>query len=117
MTLSHLSPKMLPRANSSYTFYLSVILLVITLLLTQTNPVSANSTVSEDCTTSDGGCTKDKDGIILPVWRPFDPTSGQKVLRGAVYLLALCYMFLGVAIVADKFMAAIEVITSKVREL
>jgi hypothetical protein len=33
--------------------------------------------------------------------------------RGALFLIALLYTFLGIAIVADIFMNAIEVITSK----
>ena len=33
--------------------------------------------------------------------------------RGALYLFALVYTFLGIAIVADVFMNAVEVITSK----
>ena len=73
------------------------------------------SDADEKCTSDAGGCDKSKDGVIFPAWRPFKASTGDKVLRGTVYLLALCYMFLGVAIVADKFMAAIEVITSKVK--
>lgn len=37
--------------------------------------------------------------------------------RGIVYFLILIYFFIGVAIVADKFMAAIEVITSQSKEV
>lgn len=37
--------------------------------------------------------------------------------RGVVYFLVLLYFFIGVAIVADKFMAAIEVITSQSKEV
>ena len=33
--------------------------------------------------------------------------------RGITYVLILIYFFIGVAIVADKFMASIEVITSQ----
>eukprot|EP00163_Fabomonas_tropica_P013589 TRINITY_DN2512_c0_g4_i2.p1 TRINITY_DN2512_c0_g4~~TRINITY_DN2512_c0_g4_i2.p1 ORF type:complete len:886 (-),score=274.86 TRINITY_DN2512_c0_g4_i2:228-2885(-) len=36
-------------------------------------------------------------------------------MRGFLYLMGLFYFFLGIAIVADLFMAAIEVITSKTR--
>ncbi|PIO70278.1 hypothetical protein TELCIR_07878, partial [Teladorsagia circumcincta] len=39
------------------------------------------------------------------------------IFRAAVYLIALFYMFFGVSIVADRFMAAIEVITSQEREV
>lgn len=37
--------------------------------------------------------------------------------RAAVYLFSMIYLFLGVSIVADRFMAAIEVITSQEREV
>lgn len=38
-------------------------------------------------------------------------------LRGFLYTLAMFYLFLGIAIVADIFMGSIEVITSKKRKL
>ncbi|KAJ8388202.1 hypothetical protein AAFF_G00135730 [Aldrovandia affinis] len=56
-------------------------------------------------------------GIILPVWEPQNPSYGDKVARATVYFVALVYMFLGVSIVADRFMASIEVITSQEREI
>ena len=39
--------------------------------------------------------------------------TGNKMARGFTYVLILVYFFIGVAIVADKFMASIEVITSQ----
>ena len=42
---------------------------------------------------------------------------GDKIARGAVSFLGMVYMFLGVSIVADRFMSAIEVITSKEKEV
>ncbi|XP_053191346.1 sodium/calcium exchanger 3 isoform X3 [Scomber japonicus] len=42
---------------------------------------------------------------------------GDKIARVIVYFVALIYMFLGVSIIADRFMAAIEVITSQEREI
>ncbi|XP_054469465.1 sodium/calcium exchanger 3 isoform X6 [Anoplopoma fimbria] len=42
---------------------------------------------------------------------------GDKIARVIVYFVAMIYMFLGVSIIADRFMAAIEVITSQEREL
>ncbi|RXM30050.1 Sodium/calcium exchanger 2 [Acipenser ruthenus] len=53
-------------------------------------------------------------GILLPVWEPKSPSLGDKVARSLVYFVALVYMFLGVSIIADRFMASIEVITSQV---
>uniref|UniRef100_A0A1I7SJR2 Na_Ca_ex domain-containing protein n=2 Tax=Bursaphelenchus xylophilus TaxID=6326 RepID=A0A1I7SJR2_BURXY len=40
-----------------------------------------------------------------------------RFFRAAIYLLAMIYLFMGVSIVADRFMAAIEVITSHEREV
>ncbi|XP_069764787.1 sodium/calcium exchanger 3-like isoform X2 [Narcine bancroftii] len=56
-------------------------------------------------------------GIILPVWYPQDPSLGDKVARAIVYFVAMIYLFLGVSIIADRFMASIEVITSQEKEI
>lgn len=56
-------------------------------------------------------CTK---GILLPLWEPIQPELGEQVARAVVYFVSLMYMFLGVSIIADRFMASIEVITSQV---
>jgi len=37
--------------------------------------------------------------------------------RGIVYFLAMIYMFIGVSIISERFMGAIEVITSKQKEI
>ena len=61
------------------------------------------------------GC---KDGIIIPLWQPQDNLSvGDKAARAIVYFSGLAFMFLGISIIADRFMASIEVITSKEREV
>ncbi|XP_042201340.1 sodium/calcium exchanger 3-like isoform X2 [Callorhinchus milii] len=56
-------------------------------------------------------------GIILPIWYPQNPSFGDKVARAIVYFVALLYLFLGVSIIADRFMASIEVITSQEKEI
>ncbi|XP_048084505.1 sodium/calcium exchanger 3 isoform X2 [Alosa alosa] len=56
-------------------------------------------------------------GILLPIWYPEDPTMGDKIARVIVYFVAMIYMFLGVSIIADRFMASIEVITSQEKEI
>ncbi|XP_059810800.1 sodium/calcium exchanger 3 isoform X22 [Hypanus sabinus] len=58
-----------------------------------------------------------KEGVILPIWYPEDPSLGDKIARVIVYFVAMIYMFLGVSIVADRFMASIEVITSQEKEI
>ncbi|XP_022594225.1 sodium/calcium exchanger 2-like [Seriola dumerili] len=56
-------------------------------------------------------------GILLPVWQPNQPGLGDQVARAVVYFVSLMYMFLGVSIIADRFMASIEVITSQEKEV
>ncbi|VDD81027.1 unnamed protein product [Mesocestoides corti] len=59
-----------------------------------------------------------KEGLLLPVWSPVDNVSIlQTAGRSIVYFLSLMYCFLGVSIIADRFMAAIEVITSQEKEV
>ena len=59
-----------------------------------------------------------KDGLLLPVWKPKSNISvAQTAGRAIVYFLSLMYCFLGVSIIADRFMAAIEVITSQEKEV
>lgn len=75
---------------------------------------------ANDSDTSTGGCQgsyRCQPGVLLPVWEPDDPSLGDKAARAVVYFVAMVYMFLGVSIIADRFMAAIEVITSKEKEI
>lgn len=86
------------------------VMIVTVLALTSVSTVKANSTVVEG-----KKCTN---GLILPVWEPQENlSSGDTFVRALVYLLALVYLFIGVSIVADRFMASIEVITSKEKEV
>ncbi|XP_073950181.1 sodium/calcium exchanger 3 isoform X2 [Choristoneura fumiferana] len=58
------------------------------------------------------------DGVVLPAWQPLEDVSTLDIaIRGIVYFLALMYLFIGVSIVSDRFMAAIEVITSREKEV
>ncbi|XP_078129724.1 sodium/calcium exchanger 1b isoform X1 [Sander vitreus] len=75
--------------------------------------VSAVSTNKTECSKAEA-CQK---GVILPIWEPQNPSFGDKVARATVYFVALIYMFLGVSIIADRFMASIEVITSQEKEI
>ncbi|KAG7510621.1 sodium/calcium exchanger 3 isoform X1 [Solea senegalensis] len=80
----------------------------------------ARTTPSPLLSPSNGTChgnNKCNKGIILPIWYPEDPSMGDKIARVIVYFVAMIYMFLGVSIIADRFMAAIEVITSQEREI
>ncbi|XP_076017930.1 sodium/calcium exchanger 1b [Genypterus blacodes] len=75
--------------------------------------VSAVSTNTTECSKPEK-CTP---GVVLPIWEPQNPSFGDKVARATVYFVALVYMFLGVSIIADRFMASIEVITSQEKEI
>ncbi|KAL2098731.1 hypothetical protein ACEWY4_005211 [Coilia grayii] len=77
--------------------------------VTPSPPTLANSTCK--------GNSKCFAGILLPIWYPEDPTMGDKIARVIVYFVAMIYMFLGVSIIADRFMASIEVITSQEKEI
>lgn len=52
------------------------------------------------------------------MWLPEkDIALSDRIARAIVYFLAMCYMFLGVSIIADRFMSSIEVITAKEKEI
>ena len=90
------------------------LLLLFDLLSTAEGQAVAPPT-GKNCTMQSEKC---KDGLFLPMWLPQgDLSNGDKAARAIVYLLSMIYMFLGVSIVADRFMAAIEVITSKEKEV
>ncbi|XP_055590446.1 sodium/calcium exchanger 3-like [Uranotaenia lowii] len=81
--------------------------------------VSAASSMSEghQAAHDDDGATCE-DGLLLSVWQPQENlTAGDRFARGLVYFFAMLYLFIGVSIVSDRFMAAIEVITSKEKEV
>ena len=57
-------------------------------------------------------------GLVIPIWHPVENLElFDIVFRGIVYFLILFYLFIGVSIISDRFMAAIEVITSQEKEL
>uniref|UniRef100_UPI003AAF83B4 sodium/calcium exchanger 1a isoform X9 n=1 Tax=Centroberyx gerrardi TaxID=166262 RepID=UPI003AAF83B4 len=46
-----------------------------------------------------------------------NPAFTDRIARATIYFVALAYMFLGVSIIADRFMASIEVITSQEKQI
>ncbi|XP_064914959.1 sodium/calcium exchanger 1 isoform X2 [Columba livia] len=108
------------RATHPPTFPVSFQLLsVVLVLLFHADGIHAESPSelpvndTEECT----GSYICKKGVILPIWEPQDPSFGDKIARATVYFVAMVYMFLGVSIIADRFMSSIEVITSQEREI
>ena len=55
-------------------------------------------------------------GVFLPLFGDEEQQWNMR-LRSLLYLAGLLWSFMGVAIVADKFMAAIETITSQKKEV
>ncbi|XP_037613838.1 solute carrier family 8 member 4b isoform X1 [Sebastes umbrosus] len=83
------------------------------LLLSCPGSVHAGSS-EKNCSASGDPC---QEGVVLPIWNPQNPSVGDKVARAIVYFVALIYMFLGMSIIADRFMSSIEVITSQEKEI
>uniref|UniRef100_A0A1A8VA97 Solute carrier family 8 (Sodium/calcium exchanger), member 4b n=1 Tax=Nothobranchius furzeri TaxID=105023 RepID=A0A1A8VA97_NOTFU len=98
---------------SSFSSSSPLFILLSFLLLLSCSP-SAQASSSENCSASGDPC---QDGVVLPVWNPENPSVGDKVARAIVYFVALVYMFLGMSIIADRFMSSIEVITSQEKEI
>nr|XP_006007476.1 PREDICTED: sodium/calcium exchanger 1 isoform X2 [Latimeria chalumnae] len=94
--------------------------LLVAILLCQSEQVDAEHTTDDQLGNNTKSCVGTyicKEGVILPIWKPQDPAFGDKIARATVYFVAMVYMFLGVSIVADRFMASIEVITSQEKEI
>jgi len=58
-------------------------------------------------------CEVGGSGVILPLWEAEQTWDGSA--RGFIYLLVMGWCFLGVAVVCDTFMEAIEAVTAKRR--
>jgi len=58
------------------------------------------------------------DGLIIPIWKGHESLSaGDRFGRGLLYIVLMLYLFIGVAIVSDKFMESIESITAQEKEV
>ncbi|XP_061737148.1 sodium/calcium exchanger 1-like isoform X2 [Nerophis ophidion] len=90
-----------------------LLLACLKLACSQAPPTNHTQTNHSKC----GGSSGCKDGVMLSVWRPEDPAFSERVARASIYFLGLVYMFLGVSIIADRFMASIQVITSQERQV
>ncbi|XP_048864191.1 sodium/calcium exchanger 1b isoform X1 [Brienomyrus brachyistius] len=107
----------------SFGFKLAIVLAVLFLKLPHAaseNPEQIPDPEMHPTMNSSSSCTGTYEcapGVLLPVWEPQNPSFGDKVARATVYFVALVYMFLGVSIIADRFMASIEVITSQEKEI
>lgn len=79
---------------------------------------AANSSVSSDVTCA-RAVTQCRNGIMLPVWSTPGNADGTAFVaaRAFVYLLVMFFLFLGISIISDRFMASIEIITSQEKEM
>lgn len=92
------------------------VLLCIAFIVVICHPaVASNETESGECKLN----TKCEKGIVLPTWGNPDiqTSTGIRIARAFVYFVVLMYFFLGVSIIADRFMAAIEIITSREKDI
>jgi len=59
-----------------------------------------------------------EDGLMIPLWPGTDSMAiGDRFGRGLLYAVLMLYLFIGVAIVSDKFMESIEMITAQEKEI
>merc|ERR1719283_335766 len=94
--------------------------LALFLCFTSCNLVqSQNATVAPS-----GGCpatenVKCQDGVLLPAWVTpgNDDGKGWTAVKAFVYFIVMIILFIGISIISDRFMAAIEVITSQEKEI
>ncbi|XP_044045261.1 sodium/calcium exchanger 1a isoform X2 [Siniperca chuatsi] len=96
-------------------FLLTIISIELPYSACSTLTLTSNNTLSNR--TKCGGATGCIEGVILPVWKPENPAFTDRLARATIYFVGLAYMFLGVSIIADRFMASIEVITSQERQI
>jgi len=58
------------------------------------------------------------DGLLIPIWKPYDNLSGgDRFGRGVLYIILMVWLFIGVSIVSDRFMESIEMITAQEKEV
>eukprot|EP00088_Acartia_fossae_P032914 TRINITY_DN3368_c0_g1_i10.p1 TRINITY_DN3368_c0_g1~~TRINITY_DN3368_c0_g1_i10.p1 ORF type:complete len:915 (+),score=341.46 TRINITY_DN3368_c0_g1_i10:160-2904(+) len=82
-------------------------LLLLVLAVVATSAAEGNST-GINC----------EDGLVIPIWTGFEHMSmGDRFGRGLLYIVIMIYLFIGVAIVSDKFMESIEMITAQEKEV
>ncbi|XP_074541271.1 sodium/calcium exchanger 1a [Halichoeres trimaculatus] len=107
--------------SQSPTCPLLLLLIIISAELPCTTAGSSTPTLNSSSSASNrskcGGGTDCIEGVILPVWMPRNPAFPDRLARATIYFVGLFYMFLGVSIIADRFMASIEVITSQERQI
>lgn len=92
------------------------LLFFICITLVSLSESKDNRTVG-NCPTSNN--IKCKDGVLLPAWtKPGnDSGPGWTAVKAFIYFIVMFILFVGISIISDRFMAAIEVITSQEKEI
>jgi len=94
---------------------------LLVLLLVATCAYAQEAEAAEETAVEDSGIPAGVncgDGLLIPIWRPFDNLSGgDRFGRGILYGILMIWLFIGVAIVSDKFMESIETITAQEKEV
>jgi len=107
-----------PRSNFSPHWGLQLFALSVLVLVFAACPTNAAENGTEESNVGPDGWKICKDGLLIPMWGPQENLStGDRVARAIVYFVALIYLFIGVSIVADRFMGSIEMITSQEKEV
>jgi len=101
--------------------WLAVMLLIAATAMAQEEGGSADDAAPEAAADAAGGIPEGvncADGLIVPIWKPYENLSGgDRFGRGLLYILLMVYLFIGVAIVSDRFMESIEMITAQEKEV
>jgi len=82
------------------------------------DPKAADGTTEEDGEEVESSGINCENGLIIPIWKGHESLSpGDRFGRGLLYIVLMLYLFIGVAIVSDKFMESIESITAQEKEV
>jgi len=123
-----------PRKTASKSLFLLLATLLLSAAIVSAQETGDDQTEAEGADGADGAegaegeveetqCkatgTPCKAGVVLPIWRPDGMTlgGGDKAARAVVYFAGMIFLFLGISIIADKFMSAIETITSQEKDV
>ena len=96
------------------------VIVVILLVYFCTLSYSKNHNKTENDHSCPGiGKTECKDGIMIPAWLTPGNATGTALTaaKAFVYIIAMFFMFLGISIISDRFMASIEIITSQEKDI
>jgi solute carrier family 8 (sodium/calcium exchanger) len=100
-------------SGSRHTHTPSAVLLFGLFLMMMKSPVNANDDDDTDDDAPPAICERGGGGIAFPLFG--SEHSWPVALQVVCYFVGLIYMFLGVSIIADLFMEAIEIITSETK--